>query len=56
VALRLPVLAETGVIKPGALVRYVDGGTTRIGISRSTALDYTWPVLRQFIGVETHVS
>lgn len=56
VSLRLPVLAETGVIKPGKFVRYVDGATTRLGIVRSTSVDASGiPELWQTIGVETHV-
>jgi hypothetical protein len=35
VSLRLPVLPETGIIVPGKFVRYVDGGTTRLGLTRS---------------------
>jgi hypothetical protein len=56
VTLRMPVLAETGIIQPGALVRYVDGPTTRLGLVRSTAVSWDRPVLRQTIGIETHVS
>lgn len=56
VTLKLPVLAETGVILPGKFVRYVDGATTRIGIVRSTSVDVAFPAVWQTIGVETHVS
>lgn len=56
VKLRLPVLAETGVIQPGALVRYVDGGVTRLGLVRSTQVDTGFPEVWQTIGVETHVN
>ena len=56
ISLRLPVLAETGVIKPGALVRYVDGGTTHLGLVRSTQVDWQRPTLRQVLTVETHPS
>ncbi|WP_316150045.1 hypothetical protein [Cupriavidus sp. BIC8F] len=56
VSLRLPVLAETGVIPPGKFVRYVDGGVTRLGIVRSTAVDVSMPEVFQTIGVETHVA
>ncbi|WP_390342380.1 hypothetical protein ACFJIS_19045 [Variovorax boronicumulans] len=59
VSLRLPVLAETGIIPPGKFVRYVDGGVTRIGLVRSTsaAIERTEDKLTiwQTIGVETHV-
>lgn len=58
-SLRLPVLAETGIIPPGKFVRYVDGGVTRIGLVRSTsaAIERTEDKLTiwQTIGVETHV-
>ena len=59
--LRLPVLAETGIISPGKFVRYVDGGTTRIGIVRSSAAaiersDDRKLTVWQTIGVETHVT
>ena len=52
--LTLPVLSETGLIKPGALVRYVDGGDTHLGLVRSTALQWSRPTLRQTLSVETH--
>jgi hypothetical protein len=54
VSLRLPVLPETGLILPGKMVRYVDGATTRLGIVRSSALEWSRPELWQSIGVETH--
>ncbi|MDY0105316.1 MAG: hypothetical protein RBS27_01480 [Giesbergeria sp.] len=54
ISLRLPVLEETGVIKPGALVRYVDGATTHLGLVRSTAVEWAAPQLRQVLAVETH--
>lgn len=52
--LRLPVLSETGLIKPGAVVRYVDGGSTHLGLVRSTSLEWQRPTLRQVLTVETH--
>lgn len=54
ISLRLPVLEETGVIKPGALVRYVDGATTHLGLVRGTSLEWQEPKLRQVLTVETH--
>ncbi|TXH29990.1 MAG: hypothetical protein E6Q94_10575 [Burkholderiaceae bacterium] len=54
VSLRLPVLQATGVIKPGALVRYVDGATTHLGLVRSTQVEWSRPVLRQVLTLETH--
>lgn len=52
--LRLPVLDETGVIEPGALIRYVDGGTTRRGIVRATQVEARWSEAWQSLSVETH--
>lgn len=54
VGLRLPVLAETGVIQPGAFVEYVDGGTTRLGLVRGTSLEIDHPEVWQTLEVETH--
>ncbi len=56
ITLKLPVLAETGLIKPGQFVRYVDGPTTRLGLVRSTALEWQFPKMRQSISLETHIS
>lgn len=55
VTLRMPVLDETGIITPGKFVRYVDGATTRLGITRSVSVSYDNPRLRQSILVETHL-
>lgn len=55
VTLSLPVLAETGLILPGKLVRYVDGSTTRTGLVRSCAIEWRRPRLRQRISLETHI-
>jgi hypothetical protein len=56
VSLRLPVLAETGVIVPGQFVRYVDNGAGlhRLGLVRATAVDAGFPEVWQTIQVETH--
>lgn len=54
ISLSLPVLADTGVIKPGALVRYVDGSTTHLGLVRSTQVQWSRPTLRQALTLETH--
>lgn len=58
VSLRLPVLAETGIIPPGKFVRYVDGGVTRIGLVRSVSAEVQRAekklTIWQTIGVETH--
>lgn len=55
VSLNLPVLEALGVIEPGKFVKYVDGGTERIGIVRSTQVDVTYPNVWQSISVETHI-
>jgi hypothetical protein len=53
--LTLQVLPATGVIKPGTLLRYTDDdGAPRLGIVRSTAINWDFPVLTQTIGVEGH--
>lgn len=52
--LRLPVLSETGVIKPGKFVRYKDNGVNRIGITRSVQVDVRLPAIWQTIGIEHH--
>ena len=54
VTLRLPVLAETGVITPGKFVRYTDGGAARIGIVRSTGIEVGMPEIWQTLGVQTY--
>lgn len=54
VSLRLPVLAETGVIEPGAFVEYQDGSVTRLGIVRSTQVEAGMPEVWQTLGVQSH--
>lgn len=54
ITLRLPVLEETGIITPGAMVSYVDGATTYKGIVRDTTVDWKNPTLRQVLILETH--
>lgn len=50
------VLPETGIIMPGTVVSYVSDDKTRLGIVRKTGLQMQeWPVLRQSLGLETHV-
>lgn len=56
VSLKLPVLAETGIITPGKFVRYVDGATTRVGIVRSVGVEIGSPDIFQTLGIETHVN
>ena len=60
VGLRLPVLAETGIIPPGKFVRYVDGATTRMGIVRAAQASVERSAdsleIWQTLKVETHVA
>lgn len=53
VSLRLPVLAETGIIQPGKFVKYTDAGTERIGITRSVSVDVNLPTVWQVLSVES---
>lgn len=55
IALRMPVLAETGIIVPGKYVRYTDDPENFIGLTRSVSLDVATPEVWQTIAVETHV-
>jgi hypothetical protein len=55
VSLSLPVLGATGLILPGRFVRYVDGADQRLGLVRSTSVDWQRPRLRQSITLETHL-
>lgn len=55
ISLRLPVLAETGIIWPGKSVRYNDLGDMKLGIVRSTGVETNGqPDVWQNIIVETH--
>lgn len=53
VTLRLPVAEGTGVIRPGQFVRYTDGGTVRLGLTRSVAVDVAGHQVWQTIKLET---
>ena len=55
VTLRLPVLAETGIIKPGKFVHYKEGSNTHVGLTRAVALDVNLPTIYQTLTVETHL-
>lgn len=55
VRLKVPVLDSLGIVTPGKLVRYVDGSTTRLGLSRAVTVSGAWPVLAQSITLETHI-
>ena len=54
VSLRLPVLAETGIIEPGAFVEYQDGSVSRLGLVRSTQVEAGLPEVWQTLGVQTY--
>lgn len=55
ISLSLPVLPETGIIVPGKFVRYTEGGTQHIGLTRAVEVGPEFPKLRQTITVESHV-
>lgn len=55
VTLRLPVLPETGLIRPGKLIRYTDGGTIVTGLSRSLSVESSGSSVWQSVRIETHV-
>jgi len=48
----MPVLAETGIIQPGAFVEYQDGTVTRLGIVRATHIEAGMPEVWQTLGVQ----
>jgi len=54
-SLRMQVLPETGLILPGQMVRYA-ADQARVGIVRSMSVDWSSPVMRQTIGVESHAA
>lgn len=56
VGLSLPVLSSTGVIPPGKFVRYVDGGVTRLGLTRAVSVEVgsSSTSLKQTITMEVH--
>lgn len=52
----LPVLPETGVIKPGKVLRYVDDNDVlRLGVVRATNIVDQFPVLTQSLEIDSHV-
>lgn len=55
VTLRMPVRADTGIIKPGNFVRYTEGGNTHVGITRGVSVAVAMPTIYQTLTVETHV-
>ncbi len=54
VSLSMPILPLSGIIQPGALVEYVDGATTRLGLARSIQISASLPTVRQTVEIETH--
>lgn len=53
--LRTMVLPETGIIKPGLLLRYTDDAdVVRTGITRSVSVAMAGPKLEQTIKVQAH--
>lgn len=54
VTLRTPVLAPVGVVLPGLMVRYTDGPTARLGLSRAVSVDVQGATVWQTIRLETH--
>ncbi len=54
ITLDLPVLPETGIIVPGKLIHYTDGGLARRGLVRGTTVRAQLPTVRQSIVLETH--
>jgi hypothetical protein len=53
-SLRLPVLADTGIIEPGAFVEYQDGSVTRLGLVRATQVQAGLPEVWQTLGVQAY--
>lgn len=53
-SLSLPVLPEVGIILPGKILRYIDGGNSALGVVTSVSVSATLPKLRQTIGVEVY--
>jgi hypothetical protein len=54
ISLGLPVLPEFGVIEPGLLVSYTEGGGTHLGISRKVEVSADFPRVRQTVVLECH--
>lgn len=55
ITLKLPILSETGIIKPGKLVRYTESGNSHLGLCRAVSVSGQFPVLSQSITLESHV-
>lgn len=54
ITLSMP-LAEAGIIAPGKLVRYTEGGKQHVGLSRGVNVSCTYPKVRQSVTIESHV-
>lgn len=54
VSVKLPILAETGIIMPGTLLEYTEQGQTHLGLSRAVSVQWGFPDAWQTIKVETH--
>jgi hypothetical protein len=54
VTLRLPVLAETGIVEPGAFVEYQYGRIARLGRVRSTRVEAGLPEVWRTLGVQAY--
>lgn len=55
IRLRLPVLSETGIIRPGHIIDYTAQNQTRRGIVRGVNVSYNFPQAWQTVEVESHV-
>ena len=54
--LTMMIQPQTGVIKPGTVLRYTDSdNATRLGIVRATSISSQFPVLTQTLEVDSHV-
>lgn len=53
-SLKLPVLAETGILRPGLLLEYTEQGQTHVGLSRAVSVTWGFPTASQIVKVETH--
>lgn len=54
ITLRLPVLPETGILRPGQLIRYIEQGTPHVGLARAVQVDNSFPDIWQTVRLETH--
>ena len=54
ITLKLPIFQQTGIILPGTMLKYTICGVVKIGIVRSTTVNYAIPVVDQTIEIESH--